>query len=238
MIFLTRNMLKIIACISMLIDHIGYFLFPQVSVLRYIGRLAMPIFAFFIGEGCLYTRDRKKYFIRVFALGVFCQLFYVGEWLISRNSNPFELNILFTFSASVLICSAFIESTRGEDKKKKLNYSFILGGLVALFGLLCQMSEKDIIPLSFDYGFAGIILPVFAATTKERKKKLFIFAAGLVLCVLSLNYRDPMWTVCALVSLVPLCFYNGKSGKKNLQLAFYLFYPAHLGAIYLVSFLL
>lgn len=235
---MTRNTLKIIACISMLIDHIGYFLFPQISVLRYIGRLAMPIFAFFIGEGCLYTRDRKKYFTRVFALGIFCQLFYVGEWLINRSSNPFELNILFTFSASVLICSAFIKSTFGENKSEKRRYSYVLGGLIASLGLICLLSERDIIPLKFDYGFAGMILPVFAATTKERTKKFFIFAAGLVLCVLTLNYRDPLWTVCALLSLIPLCFYNGKSGEKNLKLAFYLFYPAHLGAIYLVSFLL
>lgn len=53
---MNRNQLKIIACISMLIDHIGYVLFPDVTVLRLIGRIAMPIFAFFIGEGCLYTK--------------------------------------------------------------------------------------------------------------------------------------------------------------------------------------
>ena len=56
----------------MLVDHIGYILLPEAAFLRYIGRLAMPIFAFFIGEGCLYTRNRKKYFTRIFGLGVVC----------------------------------------------------------------------------------------------------------------------------------------------------------------------
>lgn len=235
---MTRNALKIIACASMLIDHIGYFLFPEIGELRYIGRLAMPIFAFFIGEGCLYTRDRKKYFTRIFSLGVFCQLFYVGEWLVNKSTNPLYLNILFTFSASVLLCSAFILSTTGEDKSKKRRYSFIFGGLLILFALICYLGERGATDLSFDYGFGGIILPVFAAVTKERKKKFFIFAAGLLLCVLSFNYSDIMWTVCALLSLVPLAFYNGKSGEKNLQKAFYLFYPGHLAAIYLASFFL
>jgi len=98
-ISLTRNMLKTIACISMLIDHIGYILFPQIAVLRYIGRLAMPIFAFFIGEGCLHTRDRKKYFLRLFSLGMVCQAVYVLEYLIMGSGDPFYLNILLTFSA-------------------------------------------------------------------------------------------------------------------------------------------
>lgn len=235
---MSRNALKIIACVSMLIDHIGYFLFPGIEEFRYIGRLAMPIFAFFIGEGCLYTRNRKKYFTRIFSLGIFCQLFFVGEWLINKSTNPLYLNILFTFSASVLLCSAFILSTTGEDESKKRRYGFVFGGLLVFFILICHLGKSGVTKLEFDYGFAGIILPVFAATTKERKKKFFIFAAGLVLCILSLNFSDVMWTVCALLSLVPLSFYNGESGEKNLQKAFYLFYPGHLAAIYLVSFFL
>lgn len=232
---MTRNALKIIACVTMLIDHVGYFLLPEVTVLRYIGRIAMPIFAFFIGEGCLYTRNRKKYFTRVFLLGVFCQVFTVGEWLITKTTNPLYLNILFTFSASVLLCSAFIRSTSAEDKKEKLGYSFLLGGLLVAFMVLDRLYENDIISLNFDYGLSGILLPLFAATTKDRKKKLVTFAAGLLLCVLCLNYRDPMWTVCSFIPLIFLAFYNGKSGKYNMQKGFYIFYPAHLGAIILVS---
>jgi len=73
---MNRNHLKLIACMSMLIDHIGYVLFPEAELLRIIGRIAMPIFAFFIGEGCLHTRDRKKYFLRLFVLALICQAVY------------------------------------------------------------------------------------------------------------------------------------------------------------------
>ena len=58
--FLTGNALKILAALFMTIDHIGVMLFPRVLVLRIIGRLALPIFAFMIAEGCKYTRNKKK----------------------------------------------------------------------------------------------------------------------------------------------------------------------------------
>lgn len=235
---MTRNTLKIIACVSMLIDHIGYILVPEVAFLRYIGRLAMPIFAFFIGEGCLYTRNRKKYFTRIFTLGVICQLFYIGEYLFTKSSNPFYLNILFTFSASVLLCSALIASSEERVRGRTGKAGFGLGALVVFFFVLCRLSEEKLIPLEFDYGFGGIILPVFAAVSKDRKKKLISFALGLALVILLKNYRDPVWTVCALLSVVPLCFYNGRAGEKNLQKAFYLFYPLHLGVLYLISFII
>ena len=232
---MSRNMLKIIACVSMLIDHIGYMLLPEVAFLRYIGRLAMPVFAFFIGEGCLYTRNRKKYFTRIFLLGIFCQLFYVGEYLITKSSNPFYLNILFTFSASVVICSAFIDAVYEKAEGKKRKKGLLLGAVLLVFWVICYLGENGIIPLEFDYGFGGIVLPVFATVSKDRKKKLISFASGLLLIILLKDYSDPMWTVCAIASIIPLCFYNGKAGEKKLQKAFYLFYPLHLGVLYLIS---
>lgn len=232
---MTRNTLKIIACVSMLIDHIGYILLPELAFLRYIGRLAMPIFAFFIGEGCLYTRDRKKYFTRIFSLGVACQLFYVGEYLFTKSSNPFYLNILFTFSASAVLCSAFIDAAKEKSEGHPGRKNLLLGALLVFFWVLCYLGREKVIPLEFDYGFGGIILPVFAAVSKDRKKKLISFAFGLTLVILFKNYSDPMWTVCALLSIVPLCFYNGRAGTKKLQKAFYLFYPFHLGVLYLIS---
>ena len=56
---LTNNQLKLIAMLSMLIDHVGMLLFPGVRVLRIIGRLAFPIFAYMIAEGCAHTRSRR-----------------------------------------------------------------------------------------------------------------------------------------------------------------------------------
>ena len=67
---LSGNALKIIACVSMFIDHASLMLFPEIIWLRYIGRLAFPIFAFLISEGCRYTKNKLNYFLSVFILGV------------------------------------------------------------------------------------------------------------------------------------------------------------------------
>ena len=54
---LSASTLKIIACILMVVDHLGAILLPQYMILRVIGRLSYPIFAYFIAEGCRYTRN-------------------------------------------------------------------------------------------------------------------------------------------------------------------------------------
>ncbi|MBP5169373.1 MAG: TraX protein, partial [Oscillospiraceae bacterium] len=62
---LDGTILKIIAMISMVFDHVGDMFFPGVMWLRMIGRLALPIFSFCIAEGFAHTRDRKKYLFRI-----------------------------------------------------------------------------------------------------------------------------------------------------------------------------
>jgi hypothetical protein len=62
---LTGNQLKLLALLTMTCDHIGVSLFPQALWLRVIGRLALPIFAYMIAEGCRHTRNRKRYLLSI-----------------------------------------------------------------------------------------------------------------------------------------------------------------------------
>lgn len=238
---MTRNQLKIIACVSMLIDHIGYILFPQVTVLRYIGRIAMPIFAFFIGEGCLYTKNRKKYFLRVFILGLVCQSVYIIESLITHSGKGSYLNILLTFSVSIILCSAFIfmkesfeKAISGEKAKGVAVFGFTLIAVLAL-ALFCEGSKNTVgTEITFDYGLGGICLPLFAAVSKDKKKKLISFGIALFLFVFTF-YESIYFRLWALIPLVLLLFYNGKGGKKNLKYFFYAFYPVHLAVLYAID---
>ena len=96
---LTGNQLKLLAMITMTIDHIGVILLPQYRLLRIIGRLAMPIYAYMIAEGCHHTHDRKAYFLRLAGLALVCQLVY------GMVDHSLYQCILVTFSLSVaLIC--------------------------------------------------------------------------------------------------------------------------------------
>ena len=80
---LTGNQLKIFALIVMTIDHIGHFLLPEFIILRIIGRLAMPVFAWMIAEGCTYTKNPSRYFLTVFGFGLVC-----GVSVVQIAGNP------------------------------------------------------------------------------------------------------------------------------------------------------
>ena len=105
---MTGNKLKILACLFMLLDHIGYLLLPQIIFFRYIGRLALPLFSYLIAEGCLYTKNKLRYFLSLFILAILCQGAFFIEMAINGGIKEFYFNILFTLSFSVIICYVFL----------------------------------------------------------------------------------------------------------------------------------
>ena len=63
---LSGSALKVIAVLSMVVDHSAYYLLEDGTLLyetmRCIGRIAFPVFAFLIAEGFRHTRNRRRYF--------------------------------------------------------------------------------------------------------------------------------------------------------------------------------
>lgn len=94
---LSGNTLKIIALISMTADHIGVILFPSFLILRVIGRLAFPIFAYMLAEGYRYSKDKKRYFSIIFILASVLQIFY---YLFERSLYQ---SVLVSFSLSIIL---------------------------------------------------------------------------------------------------------------------------------------
>lgn len=235
---MNRNHLKIIACISMVLDHIGHVMFPDIIAFRVIGRIAMPVFAFFIGEGCLYTRDRKKYFLRIFILALICQAVNMGESFITGSGRAFYFNILFTFALSVIVCGLFIRMREKPSVENKVVFALMLGALFVMDMFFENSKELIGTKITLDYGFTGIILPLFAVFSEDRRKKLISFMGGLLLfSFIQYDFYAPFFAF-AILSGVLLCFYNGEGGKVNLKYFFYLFYPLHLAVIYLAEMLI
>ena len=216
--------IKIIAAVTMFIDHMGLLLFPQYRIFRIIGRLAFPLYAWCIAEGFRYTRDRKKYFLRIFILGVLCQIVY------TIAERELYLGILLTFSISILLMSVQDWFIRGLGEGKYVRGALYLLSVAAVF-LLTRYVEVD-------YGFFGIMLPVVTALFPDKPRRLIAF----VLCLSALAYEHytlgSSTQFYSLAALVPLILYNGKQGKYKLKTFFYIFYPAHMVFLYALDYLL
>lgn len=224
---LTNNQLKIIAMLAMLSDHVGKVLLPQYSILQIIGRLAFPIFAFMIAEGCYYTRNKLRYFLTIFLLGLGCQTVY----LVAEKS--LYQNILITFSLSIIIIFS-LENYRIKREKTsgKILFFTILTVFIIVIVLPVALIDQGFV---IDYGVCGVLLPVAIFYAPDKLRKL-IFSAGLLI-LLTLDLGGGIqWF--SLFALPLLALYNQKRGKYNIKPLFYIFYPAHLVVIYFLALFL
>lgn len=221
---LSGNSLKLIAAACMLIDHAGFLLFPKLLLLRIIGRIAYPIYAFMIAEGCRYTKNRFRYFMGIFLLAVVCQTVY---FVVVRDPG---FSILITFSLSILLIYGWQlckQCFAGTVLWKKTGAVAVFAGLLLGTYGLNQVATVD-------YGFWGSITPLLASLFMQRgnrtsrfdRREVHVTMLGIGLGILSLEYGFVQsW---CLLALPLLYFYNGTRGKAGLKNFFYIFYPAHL----------
>ncbi len=213
---LDGNTLKIIAVISMFIDHMGYILFPQVEIFRIIGRLAFPIFAFMISEGCMHTRNKQRYLLTMFTLAVLCQIVY---YLFDKS---FDMCILITFSLSILMIYAL-------QNFKSAGTLRVVSGCMFLFAVVCVYLLNQWFVI--DYGFWGCMAPVaasiFADNKADKYKRVLPFCVVLVILVITLGGNQ----VYSLFAIPLLLLYSGERGKWKMKYFFYVFYPVHLAVL-------
>ena len=205
--------IKIVAMASMLIDHIGLILFPQYSILRIIGRIAFPLFAYQIGIGVKHTRDIKKYFLRLFLFGVAIQFFYAIS-ASSIGEYPWSMNILFTLALGVCAIVSY------ERKWYLLLTATIVAPmLLALIGV------------TIDYGIYGVLLIFGMYMTRENLRNLVVFTV--LLTVITCIFEKDLIQAYSLAALIFIA--KPLSVKVKIHwMVFYLFYPLHLVIIQLI----
>lgn len=222
---LDTNLIKIIAIISMTIDHIGGEFFPEYPVFRWIGRIAFPLFCYCLTVGMLYTHDIKKYLLRLGAFALISQPF----WILAFNSddivgNIFNFNIFFTLVVSLI-------GTWGFKEKK---WWLFITGII----LLCVFN--------FDYALTGIILMMIFYLCRNKTWLGAIIYILFYLPALNGYMEDPLalkigshaigFEIFSLLAL-PFIYIHTKSNLKISKWFFYIYYPAHLFAIFLIQFI-
>lgn len=212
---LSQESLKLIACITMLVDHIGAIFFPGIMGLRIIGRISFPLYCFLLVEGAHHTHDPKKYTLRLLFGALLAEL-------------PFDL--AFSGGVDCSSCSVMVTLFFGYLSILVLRKG---RGLLhfAVIGLICLLVEY----LRTDYGAVGIaIILLFEVTRGIPRGKLWQLAGLSVLCwsghaVPFGPFQIPI-QLFAVFAILPTCIYTGRkvTRSKAVQWGFYLFYPVHL----------
>ena len=216
----------------MLIDHVGYFLLNNNIVCRIIGRLALPIFAFFIAEGMRYTKSRKRYILTLLGFACLSQVPYC------LALGKFKLNTLFTFLIAIVLI-LLIECLTNKSQKKTLPKTIFVSLAICLiflstfiFGLFDYV----------DYSIYGVLLILCFYFIKHPIKHIlgiilmFLMTLQVVL-ISEFTFRN-MIQIFSILAFGLLLLYNNQKGKANLKYLFYVFYPAHLLIIWIMTLII
>ncbi|MGN0391050.1 MAG: TraX family protein [Wujia sp.] len=249
---LTGSTLKMIAMVTMLIDHFAATVLTYMImrapdcfdatgrlrmsglggiywVMRGIGRLAFPIFIFLLLEGFLHTRNRFRYIGRLLLFAAVSEIPFDFAFSLSetsvRQGHIIEFtyqNVFFTLAIGLIVITA-LEGIRVLPVETILR--------VILFGGAIAMGTGLAYAMHTDYDALGVLAIVSAYLLRNKSKELRIAVPCLIL---SFSF----WLeLVALIDILPVSFYNGERGWK-LKWVFYLFYPVHLfilaGICYLI----
>ena len=214
---MTNNKLKIIAIISMIIDHFGYYFNGYLNESAYIscriiGRCAMPIFTFLIVEGYLHTSNFKKYIVRIGITAIITQTILKVLDIVAKEKSYMvsnTLNILFAYVVLLIFIKLFENIFKNNNIKNKV-----------------ILKNDNIVSIHVDYGIILILLGFIMYLIKNYIKYEYLYnilIATSIIIVSLYFYTKYSIYLFIILSIIPILLYNGNLGKKNKFLK-YLFY--------------
>ena len=204
-----NNFLKIIAVITMVIDHIGLFLLNNNIIFRSIGRISFPLFFFCIFIGYFKTKNLKKYLFRLFILAGITQLICYFCF------NEIMLNVCFTFLIELILLYLL-------DKKK--NILFVIAFSLSLF----------LIPICSYLIHAIILTPIFYYLKNTKFYLSISYILFYIIFSFSTGYLIYLFNIIPLFLMIFKTNINIKINKY----AFYIIYPLQYIIIYIIQLLI
>ena len=208
--------LKSIAVCSMLLDHTGAVLFPELIWLRYVGRIAFPIYCFLIVEGFVHTRNLAGYMMRLMIFGLLSEVPFDIAFYNTIVYIDYQ-NVFWT-----LLIGLFAVSFMSLVRIKDIRICIPVQILIAVpFGIIAQLAHTD-------YRWVGVAMRSVMYLFRQTEPFRIVGSTVLMLPAFSTSIE-----YIGALAFIPLHFYNGKRGVDNqlMKWAFYLFYPLHLIAL-------
>ena len=255
---MTTFQIKVIAITFMVIDHVGLLFFPQILLLRAVGRLAFPLFAWLIANGAYYSKNIKKYLTRLFLFALVAQIPFI---LMNRQVDPsfWQLNVLFTLflglstiilikkSKNIFISVLIVVISAGLADVLNTDFG-ALGVLAMVVFYLSFKNIKKMVILQICVFTIFNIIPMSVIIASHGLANPVIPAASFMLCgiaclnfSLKLHFALPAVSIglnfiesLGLFSLFIIALYNNQEGKK-MKYFFYGFYPIHLLILYFIK---
>ncbi|MBR1884587.1 MAG: hypothetical protein IJ809_06670 [Clostridia bacterium] len=248
---LNTNMLKILACIFVIIDHIAVYFYNYMTLdiyvsFRIIGRLAMPVFAYLVVQGFFHTRSINKYVQRLMITGIVTEIIMLTMYTLNKfvfisyqpSFDVTEINIIITFAVSIIILKAIDNVIEKKVRKEKIDKKDIL-----LIAFSCILTASYFF-VKFDYSYKLLIymIMLYAIEKVKQKKNLtklvYLLLQFVALVVFVIIYNSE-FEYFAVFSIFLLAMYNFERGKKSkiITSVFYAFYPIQHLLLFLTAML-
>ena len=222
---ISADTLKWIAMITMFIDHVGAVVLeyiPQIELssvtlayylLRYIGRLAFPIYSFLLVEGYFHTRNQMRYLRDLMIFGAISEIPFEICFMTEVGTGFHNIYWTLALGLGVMMALDYVKKNRYANNTWINLIIMIVGAFIAEY-------------IGCDYGAIGILLIFILYQTRDDRAKQSIFG-GIAM----------LYQVTAPIAFVLTFFYNGERKIKKYKYAFYAFYPVHLILLYLIRLL-
>lgn len=217
--------LRCLALLSMVTDHAGLALFPDIGAFRCAGRLAFPLYCFLLTQGYLHTRSRLAYGKRLLILALISEIPF-DLLIFASPVSAAEQNVLFSLLLGLMALYA-ADTLRSRP---------LHAWLAVMAVCVCAMAAN------VSYGWLGPVLCLAAYFGRSSRSRLIFSmtgALGLYSVSLALSGVAASWvlvSLCAPLALLPMLLYNGKPGPRApmLSFLFYAAYPLHLAALVII----
>ena len=254
--------LKLIALVIMTIDHIYYFgcsLTDMPEIMTLIGRIAAPIFVFFVTGGFVHTHSRGKYLLRLYIGGVLMQ---IGNLFVNicfpMQNGVIVLNGIFTTMAVIVIYLWWIENMRKawREHRRGCAVLYALAMAALLLSIVPVQMLLPVSPLAVQLATIFVPSPVWCEGSvlivligigfyycRNSKRAIAIFYTAFLCAVLALQCLvafdwEVMISVFFMWLALPLILsYNGQRGR-GMKYLFYVYYPAHVYILAIAASLL